>query len=162
MDRMLAEEGLRRLAPALVVVQAGHDDVGVPLGVERARVGATVALIRAAAPAARIVLLTTFGNSPDGSPGLRQVDRAIVAAGSAADPRAIIIDPLAGRWRYPRAADGLHPTTAGDAWIARSVAASLRAHGVRPAQVGTAPATATAPVICDVSVGAGKSAHPSA
>ena len=86
-----------------------------------------------------------------GSPALRQTDQAIVTAGTAADPDVIVMDPLAGRWMFPRAGDGLHPTAAGDAWIARTVAASLRAHGVRPA-----PATSAAPVICDVSVGAGK------
>jgi len=46
---------------------------------------------------------------------------------------------------------GLIAAAAGDAWIAGTVAAVLRAHGVRPA-----PTTAGTPVICDVSVGAGK------
>jgi lysophospholipase L1-like esterase len=148
---MLSQEQLRDLGPALVIVQAGHDDVGVPPGLEGRRVRAAVDLIRAAAPGARIALLTTFAVAPGGSPALWQTDHAIVAAGTAADPAAIVMDPLTGRWTYPRAGDGLHPTSAGDAWIARTVAAALRAHGVLPA-----PATSTAPVICDVSVGAGK------
>ena len=151
MSRMLSQEELRGLGPALVIVQAGHDDIGMPAGLERRRVGAAVGLIRAAAPAARIALLTTFAVSRGGSPALRQTDAAIVAAGTAADPGAIVMDPLAGRWTFPRAADGLHPTAAGDAWIARTVAAILRAHGVRPA-----PVTPAVPVICDASVGAGK------
>ena len=150
-SRMLGQEGLQRLGPALVVVQAGHDDVGVPAGLEGRRVSAAVNLIRAAAPGARIALLTTFAVSLDGSPALRQTDADIVSAGTAADPDVIIMDPLAGRWTFSRAGDGLHPTAAGDAWIARAAAAILLAHGVRPA-----PATSTAPVICDVSVGAGK------
>jgi len=148
MDRMLAQEGLRGLRPALVIVQAGHDDVGVPLAVERSRVGASVALIRTAAPGARIGLLTTFASVPDGTPPLRATNQAIVAAGGAADPSLIVMDPLAGRWRYARARDGLHPTAAGDAWIARAVAATLAGHGLRPAA-----ATGASPVICDVSVG---------
>jgi lysophospholipase L1-like esterase len=151
MARMLGQEELRRLGPALVIVQAGHDDVGMPAGLERRRVGAAVNLIRAAAPAARIALLTTFAVSPGGSPALRQTDNAIVTAGTAADPGVIVMDPLAGRWTFPRAGDGLHPTAAGDAWIARTAAAILLARGVRPA-----PVTGGAPVICDVSVGAGK------
>jgi hypothetical protein len=62
------------------------------------------------------------------------------------------MDPLTGRWAFPRAiGNGLHPTAGGDQWIARTVAAILREHGVRPAS-----ATSTTPVICDVSVGAGK------
>jgi lysophospholipase L1-like esterase len=157
MARMLTEEGLHALAPALVIVQAGHDDVGVPTGLERRQVGAAVNLIRAAAPGARIALLTTFAASPDGSPALRQTDHAIVTAGTAADPNAIVMDPLAGRWVFPHAHGGLHPTAAGDAWIARTVAGILRAHGVRPA-----PATSSAPVICDVSVGGGKPASAAA
>jgi hypothetical protein len=110
-----------------------------------------VNLIHTAAPAARIALLTTFAVSLDGSSALRQTDEDIVAAGTAADPDAIIMDPLAGRWTFSRASDGLHPTAAGDAWIARTAAAILLARGIRPA-----PVTSPAPVICDVSVGAGK------
>jgi lysophospholipase L1-like esterase len=151
MARMLSQEGLRGLSPALVIVQAGHDDIGAPAALEGRRVDAAVDLIRAAAPAARIALLTTFAGSVGGSPALRRTDRAIVTAGTSADPGIIIMDPLAGRWTFPRAGDGLHPTASGDAWIARTVAAILLAHGVRPA-----PVTSAAPVICDVSVGVGK------
>ena len=149
MARMLDAEALPGLGPALVIVQAGHDDLGVPLAYEERRVKATVDLVRAAAPGARIALLTTFAaGSPTGSPALRQLDHAIIAAGTAADPGIVIMDPLGGRWNYPRASDGLHPTAAGDAWLARTAAAILSARGVRPA-----PATPAAPVICDVSVG---------
>jgi lysophospholipase L1-like esterase len=148
MARMLREEGLDRLSPALVIVQAGHDDLGVPPAVERQRVDATVALIRRTAPRARIALLTTFASQPDGTPALRDIDQAIVTAGAAADPGAIIIDPLAARWQYGRSRDGLHPDAAGDQWIARTMAGILLGHGVRPAPPG-----ATVPVICDQSVG---------
>jgi len=151
MARMLGQERLRGLGPALVIVQAGHDDVGMPAGLERRRAGAAVDLIRAAAPAARIALLTTFAVSARGSPALRRTDYAIMTAGTAADPGVILMDPLAGRWAFPRASDGLHPTAAGDAWIAHKAAGILLAHSARPA-----PATSTPPVICDVSVGAGK------
>ena len=108
-----------------MIVQAGHDDVGVPAGLEGRRVRAAVNLIHAAAPGARIALLTTFAVAPGGSPALRQTDQAIVTAGTAADPDVIVMDPLTGRWTFPRAGDGLHPTAAGDAWIARTVAAIL-------------------------------------
>jgi lysophospholipase L1-like esterase len=149
MTRMLGAEALRQLDPALVIVQAGHDDLGVPPAFEQRRVGATVAQIRAAAPQARIALLTTFAAGSDtGSPELQRLDHAIITAGRAADPGVVIMDPLGGRWTYPRASDGLHPTAAGDAWLARTAAAILRSHGVLPAA-----ATSDAPVICDVSVG---------
>lgn len=158
MARMLSAEGLRRLSPALVIVQAGFDDIGVPAAVEERRVGAAVDLVRAAAPRAAIALLTTFGFTPEGSPALLRTDHAIIAGGTAADRGVIVMDPLAGRWDYPRAGGhGLHPTAAGDAWIARTVAASLSARGVRPD-----PATSAAPVICDVSVGVRGHAPPAA
>jgi len=153
MSRMLDQEGLPGLGPALVIVQAGHDDAGTPAGLERQRVRAAVDQVRAAAPAARIALLTTFAAAPPGSPALQRTDNEIVSAGTAADRDVIVMDPLAGRWAFPHAGGGLHPTAAGDAWIARTVDAILLARGVRPA-----PVTATAPVICDVSVGVRKPA----
>jgi lysophospholipase L1-like esterase len=141
----LARVGLRALAPALVIVQAGHDDIGVPPSVERQRVTAVIDTIRAEVPGARIALLTVF-------PGRRrpgagdQTDRAIVTAGQAADHQVIIMDPLTGHWVFGRSPDGLHPTAAGDAWIAREVAGILQAHGVRPAaaRAGTAGS-----IVCD-------------
>jgi lysophospholipase L1-like esterase len=151
MSRILTDEALRRLSPALVIVQAGHDDVGVPAGYERQQVGATLDQIRAAAPGAQIALLTTFSAGLNGTPALWSTDRAIVSAGLAADPAAIVMDPLASRWNFTHADGGLHPTAAGDEWIAHMVAGILLAHGIRPA-----PATGTAPVICDESVGGGQ------
>ena len=148
---VLAELGridLRALAPALVIVQAGHDDIGVQAAVEKQRVAGAIAAIRAQAPRARIALLTVF-------PGRRHLaaafatDRAIVTAAKAAErpgDQTIIIDPLTGRWAFPRARDGLHPTAAGSAWIAREVAGILRAHGVLPAPARTGRA---GPLICD-------------
>ena len=58
------------------------------------------------------------------------------------------MDPLVGPWKFQRAPDHLHPTAAGDRWIAAKVAAILRAQGILPA-----PLTRTAPVICDTAVG---------
>jgi lysophospholipase L1-like esterase len=133
----LARIDLRGLAPALVIVQAGHDDIGVPPAIERQRVTRAVATIRAEAPQARIALLTVF-------PGRRHpaadelTDRAIATAGQAADHQIIIMDP--GRWTFARSRDGLHPTAAGSAAIAGKVAGILRTRGLLPA-----PASAPAP-----------------
>jgi hypothetical protein len=150
--RLLAREGLRGLGPRVVIVQAGHDDVGVPVASERGRVIHAVNLIRTAAPRARLALLTVFtGPSLTAPPAVHLTDAAIVAAGSSADRGAIIMDPLRERWRYQHAHSDLHPTAAGDAWIAAKVAAILRAHGVGPA-----PVTGLAPVICDVTIGVGQ------
>jgi lysophospholipase L1-like esterase len=140
--RMLARVGLRALDPALVIVQAGHDDSGVPASLERQRVGQVIAAIRAAAPRAKIALLTVFTGPSAPTPALVQTNDAIIAAGIAADPDVIIMDPL-DDWSFAHAHAGLHPTAAGDAWIAARVASVVRAHGVLPAAAGSDP------VICD-------------
>jgi hypothetical protein len=44
---LLAREDLRALHPGLVIVQAGHDDSGVPAPLERQRVGQAIDAIRA-------------------------------------------------------------------------------------------------------------------
>jgi lysophospholipase L1-like esterase len=150
MAAMLSRIGLRALAPALVIVQAGHDDIGVPARLERERVTQVIALIRAEAPQARIALVTVF-------PGRRrpaadyQTDQVIVAAARAADPGVIIMDPLAQGWTFPRTRDGLHPTAAGDAWIARKVAGLLSQQGIRTAP----PRGPGGPVICDSGIPVG-------
>jgi acyl-CoA thioesterase I len=138
--------GLRALRPSLIVVQAGHDDIGVPPGLERQRVRQAIAVIRAEAPRARIALLTVFpGRSP--AAAAYRTDQAIVTAARAAGPAVIIIDPLTGGWRYPHVHDGLHPTAAGSVWIAAQVAAILRDHGIHPA---LAPAAGQpGPIVCD-------------
>jgi lysophospholipase L1-like esterase len=154
-DGMLSQERLRGLAPDVVIVQAGHDDVGQPADRETRRVRAAVDLIRSAAPSARIALITVFTkDSLVAAPALRAIDHVIVTAGKAADRRIVIMDPLTGRWKFPRAhPGGLHPSAAGDVWIAHKVADTLSAYGVQAAQVD-----ATVPVICDVAVGVPKPA----
>ncbi|HEX8009316.1 MAG TPA: SGNH/GDSL hydrolase family protein [Trebonia sp.] len=140
--RVLAREDLRALRPALVIVQAGHDDIGVPLWAERRQVAQAIAFIRAAAPKAQIGLLTVFTAGPP-SPSAVRTDHAIVSAAITADSRVIVMDPLTGRWTFQHSHRGLHPTAAGDAWIARKLADILRSRGV-PAAQGT-----SRPVTCD-------------
>ena len=147
MARMLVREDLRTLDPGLVIVQAGHDDDGVPPSLERQRVGQVIAMIRAAAPRARIALLSVFATQSGPSAGLSLVNDAIIGAARAADPNVIVMNPLGEGWHFQRAAPGgLHPSAAGDAWIAAKVAAALRAHGV-------VPAAGSGAVICDSGTG---------
>jgi lysophospholipase L1-like esterase len=150
MARMLTDEQLQGLSPALVLIQAGYDDGKVPVGIEQQQVRRTVELIRAAAPQAKIGLVTVFTSPARPIPArFYRIDSAIVAAAKAVDPNAIIMDPLTGQWKYQHVDDGLHPTAAGDAWIAGKVEAMLRAHGVdgRPATAAT-----PTPIICDVGI----------
>jgi lysophospholipase L1-like esterase len=131
----IARVHLPALQPALVIVQAGHDDMSVPPGLERQQVEQTVAMIEAEAPQAQIALVTVFAGRKR-LPSLYRTDQAIVAGARAADPQAIIMDPLVSGWRFPHVRDGLHPTPQGDAWIAAKVAGILRQHGVLPAPAG--------------------------
>jgi lysophospholipase L1-like esterase len=142
----IARIDLRALGPALVIVQAGHDDIGAPSRLEQRRVEQAVALIHAQAPQARIALLTVFPGTSR-SPAADRIDRAIVTAGIAADRSVIIMDPLAGGWTFARAHQGLHPSASGDAWIARKVAGILREHGVRPVPAGHGA------IVCDAGIG---------
>ena len=93
MARMLSAERLRYLVPSVVIVQAGHDDVGVPPAVEGAGVRATLGLIHLTAASARVSLLTVFAATPDGNEALRRTDQVIVTSATAADPGVIIMDP---------------------------------------------------------------------
>lgn len=141
----LARVGLRALRPALVIIQAGHNDIGEPLQLVRRRVAQAIALIRAEAPAARIALLTVFPGRSHAA-GVYQTDQAIVMAARAADHGVIMMDPLTGRWAYSRIQDMLHPTADGDVQIALKVAGILRAHGVVPAPAGRGG------LVCDTAI----------
>jgi lysophospholipase L1-like esterase len=142
----LSRVQLRALRPALVIIQAGHNDIGEPLPLVRQRVAQAIALIRAEAPQARIALLTVFpGRS---HPALAdRTDQAIVTAAQAADHDVIIMDPLTGRWAYSRSHDRLHPTAGGDLQIAQKVAAALRAQGLVPGPAGRGG------FVCDTAIG---------
>ena len=152
MTRLLGTEHLSGLSASLVIVQAGYDDVRVPVGLERERVRRTIELIRAEAPRATIGVVTVFTSPARPIPArFYRIDSAIVAAAKAVDPNVIIMDPLTGQWTYQHADGQLHPTAAGDAWIAGKVGAILRAHGI----VGQPETTAAAaPIVCDVGVAA--------
>jgi lysophospholipase L1-like esterase len=145
--RLLAREDLAGVHPALVILQFGHDDIGVPAAAEQRHVAATLAYVRARAPRARIAVLTVFtaaGPQPRMAAAAERTDRAIVSAAGSV-PGVLVMNPLTQDWTFQRAQPGgLHPSAAGDAQIAGRVARDLLAHGVRPA-----PAAGGAPLICD-------------
>jgi lysophospholipase L1-like esterase len=145
--RMLDRIRLAELRPNLVVIQLGHDDMGVPVSVERRAVEHAITLIRSEDPGARIALVTVFTTRHGDTAAARQTDSAIVSAAEAADRDVIVMDPLTGHWNFPHADDGtgLHPTAAGDQWIADEVGRMLAARGVHPAAGDSA-------VVCDSGV----------
>ncbi len=144
----IARVDLRALAPALVIVQAGHDDIGVPAQLEQRRVTQAIALTRAEAPRARIALLTVFPGRSHRAAADR-TDRAIVTAAEAADRQVIIMDPLVAGWTFGHVPSGLHPTAAGSAWIAAKVTGILREYGLLPAPARPRSAGLT---ICDFGI----------
>jgi lysophospholipase L1-like esterase len=143
--RMLQRIRLARLDPSLFVIQLGHDDMGVPPEVERHAVRHAITLIRSEYPGARIALVTVFTTRGGDTVAARRTDSAIVSAARSADRNVIIMDPLTGHWNFPHAdgGTGLHPTAAGDEWIAREVARDLAVRGIRQATAGSAT------VVCD-------------
>jgi lysophospholipase L1-like esterase len=161
--REISEVGLSKLNPALVIVQAGHNDMGIPAALEAQRVKQVIAQIRTAAPDAGIGLITVFVGRLH-RPAAYQTDRTIVAAAKAADPAVIIMDPLAGKWKFARVRDGLHPSAAGSQWIAGEVGQILEGRGVHPmlAPRGTsaAPGRRAARVICDFGLQVPPAIHP--
>lgn len=127
---LVANLRLSRLDPSMIIIQAGHNDMGAPAALLSERVASLLDTVRHQAPEARIVLLTVFSRRQDGLPApvseaARLTDSTIVTAARRADPGATILDPLARRWRFPTRRDHLHPTPAGHLRIARYVAHHL-------------------------------------
>jgi acyl-CoA thioesterase I len=122
---------LARTDPAAIIIQGGHDDIGRPLPLIRARVESLIARVHRECPRSRLAVLTVFPRGVP-TPATRATDQAIVAAARHADPAIIVFDPITSRWQFPRIGDHLHPTPAGHEWIANQLAGGLRADGVNP------------------------------
>jgi lysophospholipase L1-like esterase len=120
---------LARTDPAVIIIQGGHDDIGRPLPLIRARVESLIARVHRECPRSRLAVLTVFPRGVP-TPATRATDQAIVAAARHADPAIIVFDPITSRWQFPRIGDHLHPTPAGHEWIANQLAGGLRADGV--------------------------------
>ena len=129
MSRLVAGLDLRRLGPSVVLIQAGHNDVGMPLPVVGARVRSLLSSVHQQVPAARVGLVTVFTPGGEPSAPARDTDASIVAAARAMDRRVVVVDPEAAGSRIPRVKDGLHPSEAGQRLLARSVAQALVADG---------------------------------
>jgi lysophospholipase L1-like esterase len=133
LHREVGLSGLATLDPQVVIVQAGHDDWRTSAPAEAAAVARLIRQLESAAPTATLVFLTVFARAEASVATMnedRRTDATIVAAVRAADPLAVVLDPLADHWRFPRAAGGLHPSAAGHLLIAKRVAAALYALGV--------------------------------
>lgn len=144
LSREVAELDLPSLHPSLVVLQAGHNDVGEPLELLYRRVHQLVSEIHREVPHARLALITVFvagGRRPSLQDELTNATIAMAAART--DPGVFMLDPLTGHWSFPRVADDLHPDPAGYRWIAHRVTERLRSDGIFPvARMGRRPLAA--------------------
>lgn len=124
-SRLAFRLDLARLDPQVLIIQGGHDDIGRPLPLIRDRVETLVATIHRESPHTRIAILSVFTRGWHPSPQARATDRTVVTAARHADPSVLVFDPLRGRWRFPRVRDRLHPSAAGQSWIAQRLAVGL-------------------------------------
>lgn len=108
--------------PALVVVQAGSNDVGASPAAIDAQVRRVISAVRSQAPNARVALITVFPTVRGNGPDARATEAAIVGAARAVDPSVSVISPLSEGWVYGSSSDG-HPDAATHQKLAERVAA---------------------------------------
>lgn len=117
-----------RRAPAIVFVATGHNDSRWSTSATIAAAERAIDRLHAGLPDAMIVIVAPIWQN--GSPPSRCLDLRDALRRKAAAIGATFIDPLAERWfagdshRYI-GSDGLHPTNAGHAWLARRILADL-------------------------------------
>jgi acyl-CoA thioesterase I len=128
--RLLGEAGLPRLHPSLVVLQAGHNDIGIPATKLRAAVTTAVETVGRETPGTPLALITVFAHAGVPTAEARATDATIIEAAQRADPHVIVLDPLGGDWSFPRVGDGLHPTAAGQRLVANHVLGGLARAGI--------------------------------
>lgn len=108
--------------PALVVVQAGSNDVGASTAAIDSQVRQVIATVRSQAPKAKVALITVFPSVHGSGPNARATEAAIVGAARAVDPSVSVISPLSEGWVYGTSSDG-HPDAAAHQKLAERVAA---------------------------------------
>jgi lysophospholipase L1-like esterase len=128
--RLLRESDLKRLDPSLVMLQAGHNDIGTPAPKLTEAVTTAIGTVNRDAPQARVAVITVFAHVGVPTAEARSTDAVIVGAAQRADPHVIVLDPLTEDWSFPRVADGLHPTEIGQRIVATHVIDGLALAGV--------------------------------
>ncbi|GAB3131264.1 hypothetical protein GCM10027289_17190 [Tsukamurella serpentis] len=108
-------------SPALVVLQAGTNDVGARPAAVAGQVRQVVSTVRQQAPGAKIALVTVFPSIHSGE-AAQATDQAIIGAAQSVDPSVTVISPLEEEWRYGASGDG-HPGSSAHLRIAERISA---------------------------------------
>lgn len=130
MSKLLAGADLAHLQPAMVIVEAGFNDIGWPGPLLTFAVQDVIHQIQAQSPSSKVGVMTVFPLGDQPRPEAWATDAAIVSAAELADPQVYVFDPLATHWTFPRLPDGLHPNPVGHQWIADHMASELRRDGI--------------------------------
>jgi acyl-CoA thioesterase-1 len=139
---LLANLDLPQLQPSIVLVQGGYNDAGADPFALAAAVVSLIETIHQQAPAATLVMMGAFDDNIVGplSPAVAAANSTILDAARSVSPKPAIIDPLTDQWEFQRAADGLHPSAAGDQVVASYIATALQDAGIVPASQVHLPA----------------------
>jgi acyl-CoA thioesterase-1 len=134
-SQLLANLDLPRLHPSIVMLQGGYNDAGADPFALATAVVSLIQTIHQQAPAATVVVMGAFDDNIVGplSPSVEAANSTILDAARSVSPPPAILDPLTDDWQFQRAADGLHPTAAGDQVIASYIASALEKAGIVPA-----------------------------
>ncbi|MBO0852318.1 MAG: SGNH/GDSL hydrolase family protein [Nocardia sp.] len=128
--RLMDGLDLKRLHPAMVLVEAGYNDIAWPTSVVNAAVQDSIREIRTESPTSSIGLITVFPHGDRPTPEMSDTDTTIVAAARSIDPGVYVFDPLAMHWDFPRLPDRLHPDQLGHQWIADRLTTEFRTMGI--------------------------------
>jgi acyl-CoA thioesterase-1 len=115
------------LHPSVVILAGSSNDVGEPDAALAASTSATIALLRAALPHARIIAISAVWGATAVPAQLTDIDHQVQAAISAVGGQYVDIgQPLSGHPELMQS-DAVHPTAAGQRVLAASVLGALRA-----------------------------------
>lgn len=119
------------LHPSVILIESSSNDIGVDPGALAAATAETIEQLRAACPNALLVGLSTVWNDQESLPP--EIDESSAALAHAiAQVGGVSIDlqqPLLGHPEWMQD-DGVHPTAAGQVYLAELISAELAAHDI--------------------------------
>lgn len=122
-SRLLQRLDLAATRPGHLIVQGGQNDIAYPKDEVRQAAARLVSTAKNASPSTAIALIPAFGGRQRHAG--HRTNQEIIDGARAADPSALVLDPVTEKWSYETQADQLHPTQRGHQWIAQHVASIL-------------------------------------